>query len=148
MAEHGYFHASVGYWQATDDPSEEAIAAYPVGYTEVPLKPGEFYDWNGSAWVEQPLSAQAIIKRLSMPNLNAAEVRIAMIKNGIAPSAMAVAIAALPNGLIKSVREVQWEYKPTFSRLHPLMELLRTSIGLTPEQFDAEWLEALADPEG
>lgn len=44
----GFYHDSVGYWEAIgDDLSPE----YPAGTIEVPLKPGRFYEWVGNAWM-------------------------------------------------------------------------------------------------
>ena len=50
--EKGFFHVNRGYWQTTDEPSEEVLATYPEGTIEVPIKPGPFHEWNGSEWVE------------------------------------------------------------------------------------------------
>lgn len=50
MMEHGFFHPDAGYWQTLTDPSPEARAKYPVGTTEVPLKPGTDFVWSGTSW--------------------------------------------------------------------------------------------------
>ena len=49
--EKGFYHPSVGYWQTTNEPSEETLAGYPQGTKEVPLKPGKGYNYNGTEWV-------------------------------------------------------------------------------------------------
>jgi hypothetical protein len=49
--EKGFYHPSIGYWQTTNQPSAEILASYPSGYIEVPLKPGEGYEWENSSWV-------------------------------------------------------------------------------------------------
>lgn len=50
--EKGFYHPSRGYWQTNENPSQEVVDSYPQGTIEVPLRPGPFYDWNGSQWVE------------------------------------------------------------------------------------------------
>lgn len=55
--EHGFYHPAHGYWQTIDTPSAEIVSAYPEGTVEVPLKPGENFEWDGTGWVAvtQPL---------------------------------------------------------------------------------------------
>jgi len=52
--EHGFFHPTRGYWQATGEPSADILAAYPEGTRAVPLKPGADHDWIDGAWVHVP----------------------------------------------------------------------------------------------
>jgi len=65
--EHGFFHPSAGYWQTLSTPSAEVLASYPDGTAEIPLKPGDYYEWSGSEWVYTPnlkeLSAIAVSRR-------------------------------------------------------------------------------------
>ena len=49
--ERGFFHPKIGYWQTISDPSEATVINYPEGTTEIPLKPGADYEWDGSTWV-------------------------------------------------------------------------------------------------
>ena len=49
--EKGFYHPSVGYWQTTNEPSDETRSQYPQGTVEVALKPGYGYEYDGSAWV-------------------------------------------------------------------------------------------------
>ncbi|WP_444460320.1 DUF4376 domain-containing protein [Rhodobacter capsulatus] len=53
--EYGFFHPARGYWQTTDVPSPEALAAYPEGTVEVPLRPGADHVWTGESWDPAPL---------------------------------------------------------------------------------------------
>ena len=62
--EYGYFHPDRGYWQTTNEPSQQIIDRYPEKTVEVPLRPQGNFDWDGSQWIEQApdisaLSAQA-----------------------------------------------------------------------------------------
>ena len=49
--EHGFYHPDVGYWQTTNEPTAETLAAYPAGTVEVPLQPGDHYKYDGNSWV-------------------------------------------------------------------------------------------------
>lgn len=49
--EKGFYHFNVGYWQAIVAPSEDVLSSYPEGTQEVPLKPGEGYNFDGTSWV-------------------------------------------------------------------------------------------------
>lgn len=53
MQEFGFYHPNMGYWQTTGKPSASIMAEYPEGTVEVPLKPGENYEWTASGWVAQ-----------------------------------------------------------------------------------------------
>lgn len=69
--EKGFYHPERGYWQTIGEPSADILASYPEGTIEVPLKPGEFYEWDGEEWVyvappppsKQELAAYTAAKR-------------------------------------------------------------------------------------
>ena len=48
----GFFHPERGYWETITNPSEEIVAAYPIGTVETPLRPSHIHTWGGSAWVQ------------------------------------------------------------------------------------------------
>lgn len=60
--EHGYFQQDRGYWQTTNEPSQDIFAGYPAGTIEVPLRPVGDFKWDGSEWVEQPPDLDALAK--------------------------------------------------------------------------------------
>ena len=39
------------YWETLSDPSDEIIAAYPVGTAEVTKRPSHLHTYEGGAWV-------------------------------------------------------------------------------------------------
>ena len=39
------------YWETLSDPSDEIIAAYPVGTVEVTKRPSHLHTYEGGAWV-------------------------------------------------------------------------------------------------
>jgi hypothetical protein len=51
MAEKGFFHPELGYWQEVAEVEDEQPSR-PNGTIEVPLKPGENYEWRDGDWQE------------------------------------------------------------------------------------------------
>lgn len=49
--EKGFFHPKVGYWQTVGKPPLDIMDTYPQGTFEVPLKPGQNYEWRNNSWV-------------------------------------------------------------------------------------------------
>jgi hypothetical protein len=47
----GFYHPSMGYWQAIEEPSEEIFLSYPEGTQRISIKPGAGYEYNGAGWV-------------------------------------------------------------------------------------------------
>jgi hypothetical protein len=52
----GFYHSSIGYWQAIEEPSAQILSSYPVGTRRIPVKPGAGYEYNGVDWVPPPQS--------------------------------------------------------------------------------------------
>lgn len=48
--EYGFISPDGTYWQTNSEPSPEAIASYPNGTIEVPLRPNHLYTWGGTQW--------------------------------------------------------------------------------------------------
>lgn len=47
-----YFYSeTAGYWETTDDPSDQIISTYPVGTIEVSKRPNALHDYIGGVWV-------------------------------------------------------------------------------------------------
>lgn len=46
-----YINTNGDYWETMTDPSDEIIAAYPVGTTEVPQRPSHLHAYSNGAWV-------------------------------------------------------------------------------------------------
>jgi hypothetical protein len=51
----GFYHPSVGYWQAIAGVTPEILESYPEGTMQVPLIPGSNYEWKDNQWVEKPV---------------------------------------------------------------------------------------------
>ena len=59
MTERGFYHPEKGYWQTNSDVSIEIINTYPEGTIEIPIKPGQNYEWDGSKWNEIVIEADS-----------------------------------------------------------------------------------------
>ena len=81
--------------------------------------------------------------REQMPNLTARQFRLGLIAGGRTPSQVDAAIDLMPEGSEKEAAKIEWEYATTFKRVHPLIDLLSQNLGLTPEQVDTLWTNAV-----
>lgn len=131
MKEHGYFHASVGYWQTIDTPTAEMLKTYPKGYKEIPLKPDGYHDWDGKKWVaaDTPHFEYAIPKALPFVRMTEDEA-----------VAMASAMEKAP-----SRTKMIFDASTTISTREPLWELLESM--LVDEFGPARTKQLLAPPQ-
>lgn len=143
--EHGFFHVERGYWQTISEPSPEILATYPEGTVEVPLKPGPDHEWQDGEWVHvpppEPTPEDA---RASLPPITARQLRLTLVRNGIALSDVQAALEAMPEGLPREESLIDWEYATEYERLHPNLLAIAAALSLSPEQVDAMWDQALA----
>lgn len=101
-----------------------------------PTHASQIWDFDTQTWsVYNP--------RNSMPPLNARQIRLGLIANGFSLSQVTGAIAAMPDGPDKEIAQVEWEYAPTFERLHHLIGVIGAVLGLTDEQIDVMWMSSL-----
>lgn len=77
------------------------------------------------------------------PPVTKRQLRLALVRNGIALSAVEDAIAAMPEGLTKEEAQIEWADASTFNRTHPTLLLIAGALGITEEQVDAMWAEAI-----
>ena len=66
--EKGFYHKDRGYWQVTGEVPDHIRQSYPAGTIEVPVKPGDGYEFNGVSWVppskeEERLAAAHKLRR-------------------------------------------------------------------------------------
>lgn len=76
--------------------------------------------------------------------LTARQLRLGLLSASILPAQVGAAIAAIPDDQQRAAAEIEWEYASQFERDHPLIEQVGTAFGLTPEQIDTMWEEALS----
>lgn len=112
-------------------PLSPAIKAWMAANPEFPI--GAFAPYN-------PTPEQA---RQEMPSLTARQFRLGLVAGGKTPTQVTAVIDAMPEGAEKEVAKIEWEYATTFKRTHPLVMSLGGALGLTPEQIDTMWANAL-----
>ncbi|MEJ6847560.1 hypothetical protein V3589_15230 [Sinorhizobium fredii] len=144
MTDKGFFHPDRGYWQTIEEPSQDVLAAYPAGTVEVPLKPGEYYEWIDDAWVEVLPTPEEL--RETMPTLSAAQYRQGMLGAGHNPQEVTDAIAAMPDGPEKESIAIEWEYATFYDRLDTFVVVVGDLLGMTPEETDDMWMAAATIP--
>lgn len=75
--------------------------------------------------------------------LTARQLRLGLLKIGIKPADVAAAIVALPADQ-RDQAEIEWDYASEYRRDHPLIATLGDSFGLSADQIDAAWRDAIA----
>lgn len=76
------------------------------------------------------------------PPITRRQLRLTLVRNGIALSTVEGAIAAMPEGLEKAEAQIEWADASEFERSHPTLLLIASALGLTEEQVDAMWRQA------
>jgi len=147
--EKGFFHPERGYWQTNDAPSQRIREKYPDGTIEVPLKPGQHYEWQNGSWTYTPpdrteLLAQARAKA-SIPR--AAFILAALDAGILTETDAEQAVNGWPSGWDaffdgqsardKVAAKAEWASIRTVRRDAPLIAQLAAFKGLTDEQVDA-----------
>lgn len=100
--------------------------------------------WDGSKVIEYtPPAPTPEETRAAMPPLTARQLRLGLVGGGFSLADVEATIDAIPDAQQKAVAQIEWEYAVQFERMHPLIEQVGSSLGLTPEQIDAMWGQAL-----
>lgn len=81
--------------------------------------------------------------RASMPPISRRQLRLTLVRNEIALDDVAAMIEGLPDGLSKDEARIEWEDAATFERMHPTLIQIGAALGMSPEQIDELWVEAL-----
>jgi len=77
------------------------------------------------------------------PPLTARQLRLGLVTNGFSLDQVEAAIAAIEDPQQRAVASIEWEYASQFERSHPLIAQVGAALGLTAEQIDQMWIEAL-----
>lgn len=81
--------------------------------------------------------------REALPPITRRQLRLTLVRSGISLESVEAMIEAMPDGLEKSEALIEWEDAATFERMHPTLIQIGASLGLTPEQVDDLWRQAL-----
>lgn len=144
MIEHGFYHPERGYWQTVSEPNAETLASYPEGTISVPLQPSADYEWLDGAWVHVPPARPTPDEvRAQLPAITRRQLRLTLVRNGITLGAVSAMIEAMPDGLPKEEARIEWADATTFDRLHPTLILIGEGLGMTADQVDMLWQQAM-----
>lgn len=80
---------------------------------------------------------------VTLAPLTRRQLRLGLLANGITTAAVEAAIAAIPDEMDRAVAEIEWADASTYERNHHLIEMVGGALGLTQEQIDTMWEEAL-----
>lgn len=75
--------------------------------------------------------------------LSARQLRLGLLANGFTTAQVAAVIDGMPDGADKEKAKIEWEYATQFNRTHPLIASVGVALGLSAEQIDTMWNEAL-----
>lgn len=93
---------------------------------------------------EEPAAPTAEELRARMPSITPRQLRLTLVRSGIPLKSVTDAIAALPEGLVKSETEIEWEYATTFERNSVALVTIAGALQMSAEDVDALWHQAMA----
>ncbi|WHA40913.1 hypothetical protein [Agrobacterium larrymoorei] len=139
MGTFGFHHPDHGYWETTNQPSQDILDGYPAGTVEYPAKPGNDYKPVDGGWAYvAPEPAPVILEPVTRRQL-----RLTLVREGISLATVEALIAAMPDGLQKEEAQIEWADAQTFERDHPTLRLIAQALDLSPAKVDEMWLKAM-----
>lgn len=114
-------------WVAAGNPKAQS-------WTPIPARPSDQHLWDGLAWATLAPDAPATV--------SARQIRLWLVRQGIALSAVDAAIDSIPDSLARDSVRVEWEYAPYVERSHPMLVPLAAALGLTVDDVDRAFVEA------
>lgn len=139
MSEFGFYHPDRGYWQTTNEPSEEILESYPEGTIEYPLKPGNNYKPVNGGWIYVEPEPVPVV----MTPVTRRQLRLTLVRNGISLASVEALIASMPDGMQKDEAQIEWQDAQTFEREHPTLLLIAQALDLPPGKVDELWIKAM-----
>jgi hypothetical protein len=116
-------------WAAAENPKLRL-------WLPAPEKPSVDAEWVAGMWViSAPVTPPPV-------TLSARQIRIWLIRQGIALADVDAAIAAIPDQVTREIVQVEWEYAPYVERSHPMLIPLAAALGLTAAQVDQAFCDA------
>ncbi len=115
-----------------------SMLSLPPVFTLIEIEPDEVVPQLGWALVDGVFAAPAV----PTPPITRRQLRLTLVRNGIALSTVESAIEAMPEGLEKAEAQIEWADASEFERSHPTLLLIASALGLSEAQVDTMWLEA------
>lgn len=109
-----------------------------------PPKPSLTHTWNGDDWVDSrtPEQIQEIELKALTP-LTRRQFRMVLVLNGYDLDEIKAQILAIENIQTRQLTLVEWEDGNTFERTSSSLGMMANLLGLTDDQVNAMWKQAL-----
>jgi hypothetical protein len=131
-----FVHAN-GKYLGSFDGLDEEMPADMAGGIEVPTGPLDGRQiWKDGEWL--PLAPAIVLSPVTRRQL-----RLTLIREGIALSSVEALIEAMPDGLEKEEAKIEWADAQTFNRNHPTLLLIAQALSLSPAKVDEMWTKAM-----
>lgn len=132
-----FFVDQQGKYLGSYDGPDEGMPANIAAGTAVPVPPEHAQQiWNGDEWL--PFSEEVILTPVTRRQL-----RLTLVREGIALSSVEALIEAMPDGLEKEEAQIEWADATEFDRDHPTLLLIAQALNLSKEKVDEMWIEAM-----
>lgn len=108
------------------------------------LKPEtEYQVWTGNSWVD-PRTPEQIVNDVAtkLPPLTRRQFKLALLENNLSDQ-VTLKISEIADPMTRARVQIEYEDSTTFERKNPSIELLLASLGLTEEQVNIMWQNAL-----
>lgn len=131
------------------DLSEDVTNSQIASAIDATLPPGlEDFHANQLQFLYNMETATPVDRDIPEPDTNlspltARQLRLGLVTNGIALVDVEATINAIENPQDKAVAQIEWEYASQFERSHHLIAQVGGALGLTEEQIDTMWQQAL-----
>ena len=133
-------YGTVVYSTSTKQPTVvDYFGEVNEGYTK--LVPTEFDSWTGSCWEDLRTDEEKYAVYLT--SLTRRQFRRTLVLNGFDLEAIKQTIGTIEDQQERQLALIDWEDATTFERTNPTVELMVQLLGLTEDQVNTMWQEAL-----
>ena len=109
-----------------------------------PPKPSLTHTWNGDDWVDSRIPEQIQeIELKALTPLTRRQFRMVLVLNGYDLDEIKAQILAIENIQTRQLTLVEWEDGNTFERTSSSLGMMANLLGLTDDQVNAMWKQAL-----
>ncbi len=133
--------------QTGDESSISDLGDIPSDFTVLP-RPDKYHVWDETrqSWqTNNELQQQKVIDwRNSVAEITPKQLRLVLLSNNIKSHEVESAIAQIDDEYLREVATIEWNYATGYQRTNANLVMIATQLlGLTDEQIDAMWLDAL-----
>ena len=114
----------------------------------IPAPPDAYHVWNDISGIWETtadLQADKLARwRANVAEITPKQLRLVLLANGINAKAVEAAIASITDETTREIADIEWNYATGYQRSNENLIMIATQLlGLTEEQIDAMWLDAL-----